>query len=79
MTSLKPGDRVAYAMQRGAYAEYTAVPAQILVPLPDTVDFNTAAAAMLQGMTAHYLTHSTFPLKPGDKAWCMPPPEARAA
>ena len=67
VTDLKPGDRVAWAMQRGSYAEYAAVPAHILVKLPDAVDFNTAAAAMLQGMTAHYLTHSTFPLKPGDK------------
>jgi NADPH2:quinone reductase len=55
-------------MNRGAYAEYTVVPAASLVPLPDSVDFETAAAAMLQGMTAHYLTHSTFPLKKGDKA-----------
>jgi NADPH2:quinone reductase len=68
VTSVKPGDRVAYAMNRGAYAEYTVVPAASLVPLPDSVDFETAAAAMLQGMTAHYLTHSTFPLKKGDKA-----------
>src|ERR1035438_1588986 len=67
VTDLKPGDRVAYAMQRGSYAEYAVVPASQLVPLPDSVDFNTAAAAMLQGMTAHYLTHSTFPLKPGDR------------
>ncbi|HYA15921.1 MAG TPA: quinone oxidoreductase [Bryobacteraceae bacterium] len=67
VTDLKPGDRVAWAMQRGSYAEYAAVPAHILVKLPGGVDFNTAAAAMLQGMTAHYLTHSTFPLKPGDK------------
>jgi NADPH:quinone reductase len=44
------------------------VPASQLVPLPDSVELHTAAAAMLQGMTAHYLTHSTFPLKPGDKA-----------
>jgi NADPH2:quinone reductase len=68
VTDLKPGDRVAYAMHRGSYAEYAVVPASQLVPLPDEVDFNTAAAAMLQGMTAHYLTHSTFPLKPGDRA-----------
>jgi NADPH2:quinone reductase len=68
VTSVKPGDRVAYAMNRGAYAEYNVVPAASLVPLPDSVDFETAAAAMLQGMTAHYLTHSTFPLKKGDKA-----------
>jgi NADPH2:quinone reductase len=67
VTDLKPGDRVAYAMHRGSYAEYAVVPSAVLVKLPDSVDFPTAAAAMLQGMTAHYLTHSTFPLKPGDK------------
>jgi NADPH2:quinone reductase len=67
VTAVKPGDRVGYAMARGSYAEYALVPADQLVPLPDSVDFNTAAAALLQGMTAHYLTHSTFPLKPGDK------------
>jgi NADPH2:quinone reductase len=65
--NVKPGDRVAYAMHRGSYGEYAVVPAHVLVNLPDGVDLNTAAAAMLQGMTAHYLTHSTFPLKQGDK------------
>ncbi len=60
------GDRVAYAMARGSYAEYAVVPSWQLVKIPASVDFNTAAAAMLQGMTAHYLTHSTYPLKPGD-------------
>src|SRR6267154_5941542 len=60
------GDRVAYAMARGSCAEYAVVPAAQLVKIPDHVDFQTAAAAMLQGMTAHYLTHSTFPLKNGD-------------
>lgn len=65
---LKRGDRVAYAMVRGSYAEFALVPAVQLVKLPDHVDFTTAAAAMLQGMTAHYLTHSTFALKPGDVA-----------
>jgi len=59
------GDRVAWAMPRGSYAEYAVVPADMLVKVPDSVDFRTAAAAMLQGMTAHYLTHSTFPLKTG--------------
>jgi NADPH2:quinone reductase len=68
VTELQPGERVAWAMTRGSYAEYALVPAAQLVPLPDDVDLNTAAAAMLQGMTAHYLTHSTYPLKPGDKA-----------
>jgi NADPH2:quinone reductase len=62
VTEFSPGDRVAYAMARGSYAEYAVVPAAMLVRLPDGVDFQTAAAAMLQGMTAHYLTHSTFPL-----------------
>ena len=67
VTEVAPGDRVAYAMHRGSYAEYTVVPARQLVKLPEGVDFNTAAAAMLQGMTAHYLSHSTWPLKSGDK------------
>jgi NADPH2:quinone reductase len=62
------GDRVAYAMCRGSYAEYAAVPAWQLVKVPHGVGLETAAAAMLQGMTAHYLTHSTFQLKPGDTA-----------
>jgi NADPH:quinone reductase len=66
VANVKPGDRVAYAMARGSYAEYAVVPAWQLVKLPASVDFQTAAAAMLQGMTAHYLTHSTYPLKPGD-------------
>ena len=57
------GQRVAYAMARGSYAEYAAVPQQFLVELPERVSFKDAAAAMLQGMTAHYLTRSTFPLQ----------------
>ncbi|HVW83727.1 MAG TPA: quinone oxidoreductase [Bryobacteraceae bacterium] len=67
VTEVKPGDRVAWAMHRGSYGEYAVVPSAQLVRLPDGLDFNTAAAAMLQGMTAHYLTHSSFPLKKGDK------------
>ena len=63
VTQVAAGDRVAYAMVRGSYAEYAAVPESSLVKIPDTIDFESAAAAMLQGMTAHYLTHSTFPLK----------------
>src|ERR1017187_2224354 len=66
VTEVAPGDRVAYAMTRGSYAEYAVVPTAQLVKIPDHVDFRTAAAAMLQGMTAHYLTHSTFPLKAGE-------------
>jgi len=65
VTEVAPGDRVA-AVMRGSYAEYAVVPAAQLVKIPDHVDFQTAAAAMLQGMTAHYLTHSTYPLKSGD-------------
>ncbi|MFL6450312.1 MAG: quinone oxidoreductase family protein [Bryobacteraceae bacterium] len=61
----KVGQRVAYAMARGAYAEYAAVPAKLIVALPDAVSFEDGAAVMLQGMTAHYLTHSTFPLQSG--------------
>ena len=66
VTGIQPGDRVAYAMNRGSYAEYAVAPAAMLVKLPASVSFETGAAAMLQGMTAHYLTHSTFPLKSGD-------------
>jgi NADPH:quinone reductase len=62
--TLEKGTRVAYAMARGSYAEYSTVPAASLVPIPDSVSFEQAAAVMLQGMTAHYLTHSTFALKP---------------
>jgi NADPH2:quinone reductase len=62
------GDRVAYTSVPGAYAEYAAVPVKMLVKVPESIDLKVAAAAMLQGMTAHYLTHSTFPLKPGDTA-----------
>jgi NADPH2:quinone reductase len=68
ISGVKPGDRVAYAMQQGSYAEATVVPAWKLVPIPDGVDTRQAAAVMLQGMTAHYLSHSTYPLQPGDTA-----------
>lgn len=66
VTEVAPGDRVAYAMVRGSYAQYAVVPAAMLVKLPDGLDFAAAAAAMLQGMTAHYLTHSTYPLRSGN-------------
>jgi NADPH2:quinone reductase len=62
VTDLKPGDRVAYAMVNGAYAEQTIVPATRLVKLPDDMDANLAAAVILQGTTAHFLTIDTFPL-----------------
>ena len=68
VTGFDAGDRVAYGMSRGSYADYALVPAWQLVKIPDSVSFETAAASMLQGMTAHYLTHSTFALKQGDTA-----------
>lgn len=68
VTTLKPGDRVAYTSALGSYAEYAAVPASRLVKIPDGLDFEQAAAAMLQGMTAHYLVHSSYPLKKGETA-----------
>ena len=66
--TVQPGDRVAYAGTMGAYAEYAIVNASRLVKLPDKVEFEVAAAVMLQGMTAHYLTHSTYPLRKGETA-----------
>ena len=59
VTEVRPGDRVAYAMTPGSYAEYAVVPAWQLVKIPAGMLFSSAAAAMLQGMTAHYLTRST--------------------
>ena len=64
----KVGDRVAYTGITGAYAQYEAIPADRLVHVPAGITDQQAAAAMLQGMTAHYLVRSTFPLKPGDIA-----------
>ena len=61
------GDRVAYAGAMGAYAQYAVVPADRLVSVPAGVGLDVAAALMLQGMTAHYLSHTTFPLRPGDR------------
>jgi len=66
--SLKAGDRVAYTGVLGSYAEYAAVPADRLVRVPDKVTDQQAAAAMLQGMTTHYLVKSTYPLKKGETA-----------
>jgi len=68
VTTLEPGDRVAYTSALGSYAEYAAVPASRLVKIPDELDFEQAAAAMLQGMTAHYLLYSSYPLKKGETA-----------
>jgi len=66
VSDVKVGDRVAYAAVLGAYAEYSSVPADRVVPLPDGVDAKVAAAAMLQGMTAHYLATTIYPLRAGD-------------
>lgn len=66
VSEVKVGDRVAYCSVQGSYAEYAVVPAAKLVPIPDGLDEKQAAAAMLQGMTAHYLSHSTYPIQKGD-------------
>jgi NADPH2:quinone reductase len=66
--SLKVGDRVAWTSVLGSYAEYAAVPADRLVPIPQGVSDQQAASVMLQGMTAHYLSHDTYPLKQGETA-----------
>jgi len=68
VAELRAGDRVVYAPHMGAYAEYSVVPADRLVPIPEGMDARTAAAALLQGMTAHYLATGTYPLKRGDTA-----------
>src|SRR6185369_15547355 len=68
VTEVAVGDRVAYTMVLGTYAEYAVVAAQRLVRVPDAISFETAAAVMLQGLTAHYLTHSTYALKVGEAA-----------
>jgi NADPH:quinone reductase len=66
--SVKVGDRVAWTGLLGSYAEYAAVPADRLVPIPQGVSEREAAGVMLQGMTAHYLSHDTYPLKKGETA-----------
>ncbi len=68
VSDIAVGDRVAYAMSIGSYAEYAAVPGARLVKMPEGIDAQAGAAAMLQGMTAHYLSTSTYPLKSGDTA-----------
>lgn len=68
VTDVKPGDRVVYASVQGSYAEYALVPAWRLIHIPANVDAQHAAAMMIQGMTAHYLTHSTYPLRAGETA-----------
>ena len=65
VSGLRVGEPVAYCLSRGSYAEYAVVPAWKVVPVPADIDPGIATALMLQGSTAHYLTHSAFPLKPG--------------
>lgn len=68
VTAVHPGDHVAWAMSMGSYAECALVNANVLVRLPEGTDFLAGAAVMLQGMTAHYLAYSTFPLRSGETA-----------
>ena len=68
VTNVQRGDRVAYTGALGSYAQFATAPASRLVKIPDELDFEQAAAAMLQGMTAHYLLYSTYPLKKGETA-----------
>lgn len=67
VTELNAGDRVAWASHLGSYAEYAVIPAAKLVPVPEGVELRDAAAVMLQGLTAHYLAYSTFPLSRDDR------------
>src|SRR5439155_472440 len=68
VSEVRVGDHVAFANVMGSYAAYVVAPAWRLVPVPSGLDDRIAAAVMLQGMTAHYLAHATYPLKPGDAA-----------
>jgi NADPH:quinone reductase len=68
VTEFKAGDQVAWAQHQGSYAEYACVSAAKAVPVPADLDLKTAAAVLLQGMTAHYLAVSTYPLGPNDTA-----------
>jgi NADPH2:quinone reductase len=67
VTDIKPGDQVAWCGIPGTYAQFAVAPTSRLVPIPEGVSFNDAAAALTQGITAHYLTHSTYAIQPGDE------------
>lgn len=67
VSTVKAGDRVAWCMVPGTYAQLAIAPADRLVPIPEGVNFQQAAAAILQGMTAHYLVHSAYPVQKGDE------------
>ena len=66
VSSVKPGDRVAWCGIPGTYAEFAVASADRLIVIPDSVSIEQAAAAILQGMTAHYLAHATYAIQPGD-------------
>src|SRR5919198_5305128 len=66
VTEVRPGERVAFTDQPAAYAEYVAARADRLVPVPEGIDFIQAAAALLQGLTAHYMLHGAHPLRVGE-------------
>jgi NADPH2:quinone reductase len=66
VADMAPGDRVAYAMHTGSYCDYAIIPTWKLVPVPDEIDLELAAAVLLQGLTAHYLVYSTYELGPED-------------
>ena len=68
VTGVKVGDPVVYCTILGSYAQQVAIRADLLVKIPDGLDAKTSAAVLLQGMTAHFLAHSAYPLKPGDSA-----------
>jgi NADPH2:quinone reductase len=68
VTTFKAGDRVAWTMALGSYAEYLVVDQVKVVSVPEGLDLEEVAAFMLQGLTGHYLTHSTYPIKPGNIA-----------
>ena len=76
VNGFKAGEAVASTAVIGSYAEYALVPAAQLVKIPAGLSMESAAAVMLQGMTAHYLTRSTYPLKAGETSWSMPAREA---
>jgi NADPH2:quinone reductase len=66
VTAVKPGDRVAWCGRMGTYAQFAVAPVSLLIAIPDAITARQAAGAMLQGMTAHYLAHSTYPIQRGD-------------
>ena len=66
VSEFKAGDRVAWPLALGSYAQHAIVPEAKAVRIPDSIDFSTAAGSMVQGTTAHYLTHDTYPIKLGD-------------